>query len=583
MGKHVRNKIISSLLLFLLACEISPTYSRREITDVIKNICKEEFNLDVTVWQIDDSVWVYTPLKLLDQEGKFKMDEKGKWDEEVAGDRRRIFMSLLRAFLNMDKPPKFYCFIESNIEKAGVDIYTVQFIPDAIKFYMELLSINEINQRTVSFYFQSPDILNDKEGEHIQPYEVPMGEFIALLIGQNMLQEVSSEEVKDNLQVNDLAVDYLPGTLTVTFNIMVKKYKEGLPLPMEAAEETVKKMMDIYASFSDIQTVKLHDTFNDQVRELTFDGRKKIIAPVETSPTLTQLNRANFYFQLANDYYDKKKPDKAEEFYQKVLQTLPNYVYANNYIGFIYLERAEPEKAFSYFQEVLRVDVDNVLAHDGLGHSYTAQSQYQEALTHFKRALEIDPDHAGLLYSIGLVYHDLGEYKKAIDHFQRELERDAKGIRKGEIYRAIGAAYSQLGQHNLALTYHQKAADLDPDNPQLYFDIGLAHYELGNHREAITYFEKELKVNPESFRALYGLGYAYNSLGQHKKAITYYKSALELNPEAEGVYIDLGIAYNGLNQSKEAITYFEKALKRDPKNFQAYYYLGQTYINLTEF
>ena len=115
MAKNARKILLFSLLILLSACAIPPTYSRKDISATIKRICKDEFNLQVTVWDYGDTVWVYAPMKLVDDEGKLNITKDNRWKEEVSEDMRKISVSLNRVFLSIDKPPKFYCFIRSNI------------------------------------------------------------------------------------------------------------------------------------------------------------------------------------------------------------------------------------------------------------------------------------------------------------------------------------------------------------------------------------------------------------------------------------------------------------------------------------
>lgn len=263
----LKTLLLSLLILFFSSCAIESTYSLQEIGRAIKNICKDEFNIDVSVWQAEDTVWVYAPFDKL-------IDESGKWDEAASEDIHKIFLSLSRVFLNVDKPPKFYCFVASNIKEPAADMYIMGFTADMIKFQMKLISFKEREERVVFRTIANSLALGDKEGRHIPKYNLTTGEFISYLVRQDIERKSTSSEVKDFFQIDDLYVSFEDGKLEITFDIMMKEYKEGLPQVFEEAKKSVKKFLNIYSPCSEIVEIEINDLFNGKNRTYT----KKAIA-----------------------------------------------------------------------------------------------------------------------------------------------------------------------------------------------------------------------------------------------------------------------------------------------------------------
>jgi len=260
--KGLKNLLVSLAIILFSSCAIESTYSRQEIGQVIKNICKEEFNIEVSVWQVEDTTWVYAPFDKL-------IDENGKWDEAASEDMHRIFLSLSRVFLNVDKQPKFYCFIASNIKEPPADIYVMGFIADMIKFQMGLISLKEREERVVFRPLANPLALGDKEGEHIQKYNLTTGEFVSYLIRQDLERKFTSEEMKDYFQINDLYSFFKNGKLQVNFDIAVKEYKQDLPEVFEEAKITVKKFLNIYRPCPEIVEIEINDLLSEKGRFYT--------------------------------------------------------------------------------------------------------------------------------------------------------------------------------------------------------------------------------------------------------------------------------------------------------------------------
>lgn len=262
MAKNaVRIIFFSIFLIFFSSCDISPTYSRKNIENIITDICKKEFNLDVKVWGIGDTVWIYIPLDSL-------VGSDNQIDKNVLDKMRLVNLSLERAILSMDKPPRFYSFVVSDI-KNGIDAYSVGFIPDMIKARIDLISRSDMAERGVFLIFNNAKALGDTQGEHIIKYDMNMGEFISYLIKQDMEKKFNAKEVQDYVKVNDLRAKYYKGKLEVSFDIMIKKYNEKVPYPFDEALSITKRILRGYDYPPEITEITIDDVLNKKSRLYT--------------------------------------------------------------------------------------------------------------------------------------------------------------------------------------------------------------------------------------------------------------------------------------------------------------------------
>jgi len=53
-----------------------------------------------------------------------------------------------------------------------------------------------------------------------------------------------------------------------------------------------------------------------------------------------------------------------------------------------------------------------------------------------------------------------------------------------------------LQQYDRALVHLLKAAELDPDNAQIFNSLGTTYRFKGDERNAVLYFEKAYSINP---------------------------------------------------------------------------------------
>lgn len=269
MVKNVlRTALFSLFILSYCACTVSPTYSRKDIETAIKNLCKQEFSIDVKVWEVGDTIWVYFPFeKIVNKEGT-------EFNEEFSGKMNNVILSLRRIILSMDKRPKFYTFVASDIN-AGFDLYFVWYVEDLVMLETGYISRGEFQERQGYLYAVDSKAIGNTQGDHIQRHNLTMGEFVSYLIRQNMESKFLAENMKDKFQINDLRAKYLEGKIEISFDIVVKKYEEGLLSPYDEALKSAKKYLKIYSYPQEITEIVITDTFNKKSRFYTINALRE--------------------------------------------------------------------------------------------------------------------------------------------------------------------------------------------------------------------------------------------------------------------------------------------------------------------
>ncbi|MFA5008853.1 MAG: hypothetical protein WC546_06515 [Candidatus Omnitrophota bacterium] len=269
--KKALPKLLFSFLafFFLISCDnkpAAPTYSRKDIESTIKSLCTKEFNIEVKVWEVGDTIWVYSPFEKI-------VNSKGELDKDVSDKIRKIFLSLRRVILSMDKRPKFYCFVASDIN-VGFDLYYAWYVRDLVMFETGYISLGNFQEREAFIHALNTKALGDTQGDHISRYDINLGEFISYLIKQNIEKKFTEEKLKDNFKINDLHVKYYNKRLEIDFDIEVTKYKEGLLYPFDETVAVTKNILKIYDYPEEISEVTINDAFNKKSRLYT---RKALI------------------------------------------------------------------------------------------------------------------------------------------------------------------------------------------------------------------------------------------------------------------------------------------------------------------
>lgn len=258
---------LSLLTIFLSSCgPVKDTYLRKDLEKVVKDVCKQEFNLEVNTWERGETLWVYIPFNSI-----LEKDNPANLDKDVQKQIGHLYHVIHRIILSMDKPPLFYCLVISDIKEIGVDLYWAGFIPDYVKVNMQFISLGEWQNKEYFDYFLNPRALGDKNGHHVKKYEMKIETFISKLIKQNLVKYFSSPEIRDYFRIQEINSDYQHGRLSLNFNITKENVKlpkgqPQLPNPWEKAVEIIRSLLIYYADIQKVNEIALNDIANNKYR-----------------------------------------------------------------------------------------------------------------------------------------------------------------------------------------------------------------------------------------------------------------------------------------------------------------------------
>jgi hypothetical protein len=223
----LKNSIKSALplfsllaFIFLAGCsgKIEPTYKEKDIPDIIKKICKEEYSLNVTTQRTKTTLWIYAPMdKLLHKEYGIKEDKI--FDDEMLDKLRNILITIGRVLISSDNTPEFFALISSDI-KMGIDYTIIGNILDMKKFYGEAIPPTEANRRYVIKFKVSPESINDTTGFHFLPYDIKMTDFLADQIAQRIGTQFQEDDFKKCFRVDKSDGRFADGVFYIQYSII---------------------------------------------------------------------------------------------------------------------------------------------------------------------------------------------------------------------------------------------------------------------------------------------------------------------------------------------------------------------------
>jgi tetratricopeptide (TPR) repeat protein len=227
---------------------------------------------------------------------------------------------------------------------------------------------------------------------------------------------------------------------------------------------------------------------------------------------------------------------------------------------------------------------------------------------------ETFPDSGGW-YRLGLVLLKLDQSEKAEEVYQILLEQATEESEKPPIYGHIGWANYNLGKYKEAITYYEKALEiqqqsLPPNHPSLamsYNNIGNVYHNMGEYSKALSSYEKALEIKQQSLPPNHpnlavsynNIGNVYSNMGEYSKALSSYEEALEIqqqslppnHPDLATSYGNIGAVYHEMGEYSKALSSHEKALEirqqslppNHPDLAMSYNNIGNVYYRMGEY
>jgi tetratricopeptide (TPR) repeat protein len=237
---------------------------------------------------------------------------------------------------------------------------------------------------------------------------------------------------------------------------------------------------------------------------------------------------------------------------------------------FLYYDRFTSAK--NTFSKIIERDPKDAEAIYWLGQTYLKQDDIKSAKALYQKAAQ--EGVSAPILSVGLGHVELLEGKKeeAKQKFEQAIEASKKKKNENpDILNAIGRANadgpSTAGDPAYAIEKLKRAAELKPNDPEIFVNLGINYLKLGAEHggDAYSAFNDALKVDPAYARAKYRLGKIFLSQGNKEKFEGYFIGAIETDPKFSPAYLDL-YNYYALRDVNKAKEYLEGYMANTDKD-----------------
>ena len=138
----------------------------------------------------------------------------------------------------------------------------------------------------------------------------------------------------------------------------------------------------------------------------------------------------------------------------------------------------------------------------------------------------------------------------------------------------VAQGYLDAGRPLQALPLVQRAAKLNPDDPDCRARLGVVLLETGDFPEAVKAFEHAIQLDAHDKLAHHGLGIALAETDRWEQAVQHFKTATKLHDEPDRVLNDFAVQLSKRMENTQAESVLKLALQINPENYEAWNNLG---------
>jgi tetratricopeptide (TPR) repeat protein len=242
--------------------------------------------------------------------------------------------------------------------------------------------------------------------------------------------------------------------------------------------------------------------------------------------------------------------------------------------------------------------------------AYYKTDDFADAIVEFEKVREMDPDNRQARTLLADCYVHTGENKKAIDLLwpifsldsadvaldyilgtalardgqaglaQRVINPLMEGPESAEKHMLLGTARFAAHDYPGALEELRKAAQMNPNLPEVNSYYGQALFSNGQTDESKALFEKALAQNPSDFQSNVHLGLLLKQDQNYADSLKFLKRALASHPGDVAVRLQIALVKMAQGKDQVAMDELEEIVSESPKFLEAHVSLSTLYYRL---
>jgi tetratricopeptide (TPR) repeat protein len=268
--------------------------------------------------------------------------------------------------------------------------------------------------------------------------------------------------------------------------------------------------------------------------------------------------------------------EEAVSEYKIALKQSPKFPATRLNLALAYYKMGYISEASTQLVRVHREEASNMQAILLLGDCYLRMGENKETITLLEPLAKAHPDDLAIAYMLGTALLR----NKQRDEGAAVIDRILRNGDSAESHLLLGMTKYEAMEYPEAIADLTKAAQINPELPDVYSYLGQAQMASGDMKAAGDNFEKELSVNPNDFESNVRLAVLLKEDGNYDRAHQLLNRALLVRPQDPGALYQVGATYLAAGDLNRALPALEKVVKEYPDFLEPHVSLAQVYYRL---
>lgn len=289
---------------------------------------------------------------------------------------------------------------------------------------------------------------------------------------------------------------------------------------------------------------------------------------------------------LGRSYLKMERLDEAESALRTQIEVDPFDEYAYNNLGQVLEELGRSDEALAAYRKQIEINPLDQYASANVGTLLHGEQRFSDAIPYLETAIRITPDRPYLRAALADAYQKVGRHAEAQQLLQELLPSATADSVSVEIHPgaeglvSAGYAARQQGRTAAAVDLYERAAEIDPEYPEVWSRLGNAYIELEDYDGAIEALRRQIEIDPSTENAYLDLGWALEQKGNRRAAIEAYREQLELDTSSLQTHTNLSMLLFEMRRFEEAATKLERAVSVFAEEPALWMTLGRSYLEL---
>ena len=252
-----------------------------------------------------------------------------------------------------------------------------------------------------------------------------------------------------------------------------------------------------------------------------------------------------------------------------------------------FLQKGLEEKAkgrrmesLKQFEKAISYDKNNKAVVSELAAAYLDLRRYSQARTTFLKLNELGDQSDSTYRQLMLLSFNMRQFDDAIKYAQ-QLKKVNPSEKTAQY---LGKAYYAKEDLGNAIKFLTQASKEEPQNAEIPYTVARAYADMQNYSSAISFFQKAVQLNPTQNRWIYEMALIYYGLNDDQNSLKYMIEAGEKGYKKDNEYMqNLATAYLNAGRFNEGIAALQEILQRRPQDKNLLYTIAEAYYNVKKY